>query len=303
MTTVLLVNPAAGRGRGARVSAAAIRAARRTWRGVDSVRTTGPGDGVRLAAEVARSGAERLIVVGGDGSVHEAANGLLTSGVADPPPLGVVPVGTGNDFARSLGTRHANPVRAIATLARSQPARWDVGRAGNEYFINSLGIGFDADVAVRVNAQSRLRGFPAYAAAVAQTLARMRPLRVVARWEGGSFSGACLLIELGNCNSTGGGFRLVPSARPDDGKLDLCLVRGIGLRAALARLPFVLLAQHEGLRDVTIARTAFLHVQAPDAAELVVHLEGEVRSCRPAELRVEIDPARLPVLVRDERNA
>ena len=192
MTTVLLVNPAAGHGRGARVSAAAIRAARRTWRGVESIRTGGPGDGVRLAAEVARAGVERLIVVGGDGSVHEAANGLLTSGVADPPPLGVVPVGTGNDFARSLGTRHSNPARAIATLARAEPARWDVGRAGSEYFVNSLGIGFDADVAVRVNTQRRLRGFAAYAVAVAHTLSRIRPLRVIARWEGGTFAGhAC----------------------------------------------------------------------------------------------------------------
>jgi YegS/Rv2252/BmrU family lipid kinase len=296
MTTVLLVNPAAGRGRGARVAAEALRAARRAWPDVEAWRTAGPGDGVRLAAEAAAAGVRRVVVVGGDGSVHEAANGLLSAGLPELPPLGVVPVGTGNDFARAVGTSRLRPGAAIAALAAGRVARFDAGRAGNEWFVNSMGIGFDADTARRANRLRRLKGFAAYLVAVAQTLADIRMLRITAAWDGGRHDGEALLIELGNNGSTGGGFRLVPDARCDDGQLDLCLITSRGLRGALAKLPFVLVARHAGLRDVTLARTTFLDLQA-HADELVVHLDGEIRAYRPAVLRVDVVPACLPVIV------
>jgi YegS/Rv2252/BmrU family lipid kinase len=300
LTTLLLVNPAAGRGRGARLAAEAVRAARRAWPDVECRRTEAPGDGVRLAADAAVAGVRRIIVVGGDGSVHEAANGLLGSGVPELPPLGVVPVGTGNDFARAVGTHRRRPADAIEAIAAGRVTRFDAGLAGPEWFVNSMGMGFDADAARRANRLRRLKGFAAYAVAVAQTLADIQPLRIVAEWEGGRHAGAVLLIELGNNSSTGGGFRMVPAARCDDGRLDLCLVRGVGLGAALAKLPFVLLARHAGLRDVTLAQTTFLDVRA-EAEELVVHLDGEVRAMRPAVLRVTVAPGCLPVILATAR--
>lgn len=204
MTTVLLVNPAAGRGRGARVAAEAVRAARRAWPDVECCRTGAPGDGVRLAAQAATAGALRVLVVGGDGSVHEAANGLLSAGVPELPPLGVVPVGTGNDFARAVGTTRLQPAAAVAALAAGRVARFDAGRVGEEWFVNSMGIGFDADTARRANRLRRLKGFATYLVAVAQTLADIHMLRITAAWDGGHHQGEALLIELGNNDSTGG---------------------------------------------------------------------------------------------------
>jgi YegS/Rv2252/BmrU family lipid kinase len=300
MTTVLLVNPAAGRGRGARVAAEALRAARRAWPDVECWRTAAPGDGVRLAAEAAARGVRRVVVVGGDGSVHEAANGLLAAGGTTPPPLGVVPVGTGNDFARAVGTSRLRPAAAIAALAAGREARLDAGRVGDEWFVNSMGIGFDADTARRANRLRRLKGFAAYLVAVAQTLADIRMLRISAAWDGGGHEGEALLIELGNNGSTGGGFRLVPDARCDDGQLDLCLITSRGLRGALAKLPFVLVARHAGRRGVTLARTTFLDVRA-EAEELVAHLDGEIRAYRPAALRVDIVPGCFPVILAGRR--
>jgi diacylglycerol kinase (ATP) len=239
-------------------------------------------------------------VVGGDGSVHEAANGLLGAGVAEPPPLGVVPVGTGNDFARAVGTSRLRPAHAIAALAAGRVARFDAGSVAGEWFVNSMGAGFDAQTAERANRLRRLRGFAAYAVAVVQSLAHIRMLPVVAEWDGGAFGGEALLIELGNNSSTGGGFRLVPDARCDDGRLDLCLMSCKGLRGALARLPAVLLARHRGYPDVTLARTTFLDLRTGDD-ELVVHLDGEIRRYRPAALRVTIAAGCFPVILAGGR--
>ncbi|HJS46983.1 MAG TPA: hypothetical protein VJ773_03240, partial [Gemmatimonadales bacterium] len=187
------------------------------------------------------------------------------------------------------------PSAAIAALAAGRLARFDAGRAADEWFVNSMGAGFDADAAIRANRLRRLKGSAAYAVAVAQALAHIRMLRIAAVWDGGRFEGEALVIELGNNSSTGGGFRLVPDARCDDGVLDLCLMTCRGIAGALARLPFVVLARHRGLRDVTLARTTFLDLRA-EGEELVVHLDGEIRRFRPAALRVEVAPARLLVI-------
>jgi diacylglycerol kinase (ATP) len=125
-------------------------------------------------------------------------------------------------------------------------------------------------------------------------------LRIAAEWDGGGHDGEALLVELGNNSSTGGGFRLVPEARCDDGQLDLCLMTCKGLRGALAKLPFVLVARHAGRRDVILTRTTFLGVRA-EAEELVVHLDGEIRAYRPAVLRVTVAPGCLPVILAGRR--
>src|SRR5207253_2577172 len=127
----LIVNPAAGRGAAARALDPIVREFRRQGWGVEAERTARPGDGVELAARAVRAGARHVVAVGGDGTVHEVANGLLhATGRVEArhgaPLLGVVPIGTGNDFAKLVGVYGHAPVRAVQRLVTARPVKLDV---------------------------------------------------------------------------------------------------------------------------------------------------------------------------------
>src|SRR3989454_2501902 len=156
----VIVNPAAGRGAGERALDPVARAFRQQGWAVEVTRTGGPGEGAALAAAAVRSGAQRVVAVGGDGTVHEVANGLLRSGGA--VPLGVVPLGTGNDFAKLVGVHGCAPATAVGRLVTADARVFDVGRVGDERFVNSLGVGFGPAVVRARNAMPGLRGFLSY---------------------------------------------------------------------------------------------------------------------------------------------
>ena len=105
---------------------------------MDVERTERPGHAVALAAQAAQAGARCIVAVGGDGTVHEVANGLLS--VGSDAALGVVPIGSGNDFAKLVGVYRHDPARAIARLVTATPTRFDAGRALGEWFVNSMGL-------------------------------------------------------------------------------------------------------------------------------------------------------------------
>ncbi len=117
-------------------------------------RTDSPGHGAVLAAQAVQRGAQHIVAVGGDGTVHDVANGMLRH--ATTAVLGVVPVGTGNDFAKLVGVYRHDPVRAVARLVGARAQRFDVGQVGDEYFVNSMGVGFGPEV-LRVRAAGPAR--------------------------------------------------------------------------------------------------------------------------------------------------
>ncbi|HUL68809.1 MAG TPA: diacylglycerol kinase family protein [Gemmatimonadales bacterium] len=292
-TTLLLVNPAAGRGRAGRLKDRALTACRSAWSDVTLMETTAPGDGVDRARHAAEAGVELVLVLGGDGAVHEAANGILTARTTPLPALGVLPVGTGNDYAKLTGTTGLGIEQAASRLRSGRVRTLDVGRIASEYFVNSAGVGFDAEVARRVNGM-RLRGPPAYLLAVAQAYGSFKPLRIrlVTAREG--VEEVVLVIEVGIGGVVGGGFRINPGASPDDGLFDVCLVRSLSLFEFLTRLPLVMLGWHTRLRQVRCFKTDRLTIESLDGP-LLAHLDGEVRTLG-SRLEVTIEPARLPVL-------
>jgi len=141
--TLLLVNPAAGRGRAGRLKDRVLTACRSSWSDVTLMETTAPGDGVDRARHAAEAGVERVLVLGGDGAVHEAANGILTARTSALPALGVFPVGTGNDYAKLTGTAGLRIEQAASRLHRGKVRSLDVGCMAGEYFVNAAGVGFD----------------------------------------------------------------------------------------------------------------------------------------------------------------
>lgn len=296
MPTLLLVNPVAGHGRAARLANEASEVCGRYWPDLQVVTTTAPGTGVALVREAAAAGCARVLALGGDGTVHEAANGILALPAAKRPALGVIPVGTGNDYAKLSGTYGRSVPEAVRLLAGARVARMDAGVAWGEYFINSIGIGFDAEVARRVAEYHRLRGVPAYLAAALKTFRSFVPPRLAVAADGVSFEEEILLLEVGIGTVVGGGFRLTPEARPDDGLFDVCSIRRQGALGFALKLPLAMLGRHAGLDGVRMFRTDRLTVRASDGAPLRAQLDGELRS-GPGPLEITQLPGALPVLM------
>lgn len=289
------MNPAAGHGRSAHFREEVLEAARRHWGEVTLELTARTGHATELA-RAHGGGMERVIAVGGDGTVHEVANGLLTAGRDVIPALGVVPVGTGNDFAKMTSSARLRPAEAIAAFATGSARLFDVGHAWGEYFVNSLGVGLDADVARRVNLYKHWPGSLGYIVAAVQAIIHRRSLQLRVEADGATWSGPTVVLEVGVGPCAGGVFYLTPDARPDDGLLDVCAIGPFGLGFLLTKAPRVLKGRHTTLPQVRMAKGARVRIVSADGP-LTAHLDGELRSPGNDVLDVTLRRGVLPVLV------
>ena len=290
----VILNPAAGRGAAARAREPLARAFGREGWHVEIVLTARPGHATELARAAACDGAERVIAVGGDGAVHEVANGLL--GAGSSAALGVVPVGTGNDFAKLTGVYRHSIERAVERLVRAVPRRFDAGKTLGEFFVNTLGFGFGPAVVQARNASPGLKGFLSYLVPVLRTFATFRPPLFEVQTDTTHERGNMMMVEVCNGTTAGGSYRFAPDADPQDGMLDVCLIRKIGLPRFLVALPRVMRGTHGRMREMSLVRTRSLTLRSPEAP-LVLHLDGELRTPEGRECTVTVEPGCLNVLV------
>lgn len=298
--TLVILNPASGRGLGRKLRPRVEAALRGTGGAFELIETTGRGHAVTLGREAAECGVERVICVGGDGTVHEVANGLL-QGPAGPdgatgPALGTIPIGTGNDFAKLAGVFKLPPEVSAARMAGASVRVFDVGSVLGEFFANSLGIGFDAEVVRQADRLTQLRGLAVYVVAVYKTFVTFRAPVLEVASAAHRETGAMMMLECSIGISAGGGFYLTPDADPADGLLDVCLIRKVGLLKFLRHVPRVLKGSHTRLPEVAMFRTPSLTIRSPDAP-LLLHLDGELRAPEVREIEVTVAPRRLRVLV------
>lgn len=218
----VLVNPAAGRGRARAMAHRVIDALRSIDETVEFA-TEARGDEARLATEAAARGARIIVIVGGDGSVHHAARGLL-----DAPtrvPVAIVAAGTGNDFVKSLGTPAHDIPAMIARITRGHIRAVDVGLIDGVPFLNAAGLGFDVEVLERMLKPSRLSGTTAYVVTALRALFGYRGFDASLRTHGDEperiahFTHLMTVFANGRC--FGGTFRIAPEAVLDDGLLDV----------------------------------------------------------------------------------
>jgi YegS/Rv2252/BmrU family lipid kinase len=285
----LVHNPVAGRGR-ARGAARAVREAL-ARRGIESrVWTTErPGHATELACALPRDAT--VVAIGGDGTVHEVAKACLGNGRL----LGVVPVGSGDDFAHALGLPRARIGPAVDALAAGRVRTVDTGVCNGEPFVNAVGVGFDAEVGRRVvEAPRPLAGLGAYLWSVAVCLRDLRRVAVRIEVDGRLVhEGPSLLASCLNGPRTGGSFRFAPSARLDDGWLDLLIAGSVGRLGTLGLLPRVMAGRHLGHPRVRHlrGRRVVMRWEAPRAW----HTEGETFAPRD-RFEIELRPASLRVL-------
>ncbi|MEO8295079.1 MAG: hypothetical protein ABI613_06135, partial [Gemmatimonadota bacterium] len=183
---------------------------------------------------------------------------------------------------------------AVTRLARGAEATFDVGHAWDEYFINSLGLGFDATVASHVPRYRHLWRPLVYPAAVARTYFHYRPAQITLSADHDTYSGCIFCIEIGIGKSAGGGFVLTPDALPDDGLFDICLVRPLSHWKFLTRMPAALWGKHTRFKEVSMMRAGRLTVSQEDS--ILAHFDGEVRR-GPSEITITIVPRALPVIL------
>ena len=230
----LLVNPAAGQGRAAS-RANEVERALGVYGAVRRVETVHAGDERRLAREAAESGARVLAVVGGDGSVHHAAHGLLDA--RSDSALAVFSAGTGNDFVKSIGTPSHDVAAMAARIGRGATRLIDVGYIDDVPFLNAAGFGFDVEVLRRMQQPSILRGTAAYVVTALRALLGYRGFRAAlapGTTAERTITQRRLMTVVANGRWFGGAFHIAPDAALDDGVLDII---DIGDVSPLRRLP------------------------------------------------------------------
>jgi YegS/Rv2252/BmrU family lipid kinase len=292
-SALIILNPEAGRGKGRKLGPRLAAAARSSGWQAEVRATTHRGHEVELAAEARREGWPMVIAVGGDGTVHGTANGLLADGATDVV-LGHVPIGTGNDYARTIGMPRARVEHNLAAVLQGPQRRFDVGRMGEEYFLNALGAGFDAEVVRQISGIKHLKGFPLYLAGVYKTFASFRVPEYEVSTSEHHERARMMLLEVAIGPTVGGGFRLTPDAVPDDGWFDVCVIRRIGALKFLRYVPTVVRGGHTRLPEVTIFRSQRVTIKGV-SEPLLLHLDGELRRAEHESITVEMLPGHLRV--------
>jgi diacylglycerol kinase (ATP) len=294
-------NPAAGKGRALRDRDAIRAALEKAGATGTFVETERAGHGITLAEEAAKDGAEAVVAIGGDGTVNEVVNGLLRVSEGGRPAFGVVPDGTGNDFGYLLGLRPGDLDGAARVIASGATRVLDAGEVNGRFFANSVGLGFDGEVAATAASVRYLKGFPAYLWSVFAVLASWENFELTMTADGRSISGRAFLAAVANGPRSGGGFLLAPDAKPDDGVFDVCRLGDLGKLEALRHLPKALDGSHLGLPWATILRAREV-VLASDRP-LTAHVDGNLATgvAHPDPLRIRILPRALRVLAPAEK--
>jgi YegS/Rv2252/BmrU family lipid kinase len=292
----LIANPVSGRGR-ARLLAPRLQRAL-TEAGVQATLawTQRRRHGESLAQQALDQGATRLVVCGGDGTVHEVVNALMAweQGPGEVA-LAIVPLGRCNDLGTALGLpKLPNP--SAQALLQAKPRRIDVARVGGRYFTTVATLGFDSVVAEYVDRggpPAFLRGTAAYVYGILVHLIRYRDVRVRLRGDFGEFHGPLFMAATANTATYGGLIKIAPSAVIDDGLLDLCLVPSVSRWEVLWVFPRVFSGSHVSHPAVSLKQTRRLEIQAEEP--LWVWADGEPLAQTP--VAIEVLPKVLSVLV------
>ncbi|MGH3331020.1 MAG: diacylglycerol/lipid kinase family protein [Nocardioidaceae bacterium] len=283
----LLTNPSAGKGKGSRSAAIALPRLREAGFVVHHLVGSDGDEALDLARSAVADGVESLVVCGGDGMVHIAAQALAGT----ESNLGIIPAGTGNDVARYLGIPRNDPQAAADVVVGSHVRTMDLAKAGPTYFVTVLASGFDSKVNERANALSWPKGQWRYNLATLAELRVFEPLPYTLEMDGEVRRLDAMLVAVGNGPSFGGGLRITHGAVIDDGLLDVVIIKPMSKLELVKTYPKLYTGghvthpsyEHHLVKSITIA--------APD---IVAYADGERLGSLP--MTVDVVPNGLRVL-------
>jgi YegS/Rv2252/BmrU family lipid kinase len=298
----LIVNPNANLGRAWNV-ASDLRPVVDEFGGADWAGTVYPTHAIELGRLAAEQGYELVIAAGGDGTAHEVINGFMQAQVDKLPRLGVVPIGSGNDFAHAIGM-DSDPLKALRQVFTGQPKPVDIGRLTDgrgrqEYWDNAVGIGFDTTVVIRSRKVPVVQGFLIYLVAVLQTIIlNFDPMRLQVQTDQETWDEETLMFILCNGPREGGGFRVQPQARPDDGIFHYTAVRKVSRPMMLRLLPEVMKGTHGRFPQVRLGQCR--QVELTSNRPMYIHTDGEIFAgfgMDVRQLKLEILPGAITCMV------
>lgn len=299
--TKLIINPNADLGRAWRW-ASDLRPIVEEFGGADWSGTVYPTHATELARQAGEEGYELIVAVGGDGTVHEVINGLMEFPADRRPRLGVVPMGSGNDFAHNNGIDSRSEI-AMRQVFTGHARKIDLGliedeHGRREYWDNTLGIGFDATVTIRSHRLPLLRGFLMYLTAVIQTIMLNHDAyRMQIETDQESLDEELLMIVLCNGAREGGGFAVAPEAQSDDGWFNYAAIRRVSRPMMFRLIPEVMNGTHARFPQVLMGK--FRQLKLKSNGPLHIHLDGEIFAGFGTDVRqlsVEILPGAIEVV-------
>jgi len=297
----IILNPMADMGNAWRV-ARDLRSITEQHGGVDWSGTVYPGHAIELAKQAGEQGYDMVIAMGGDGTVHEVVNGLMKVPEENRPVLGIVPVGSGNDFAYGIGASK-KPTEALIRALGGEMATVDLclmtdehGRT--EYFDNTLGIGFGAVVTIRSRRIPLIRGFLMYLTSVIQTIILdHNPIHMQIESDNEKWEQDVIYLVLCNGPREGGGFLIAPEAKIDDGIIHYAMITNVSRPMMLRIVPAVMKGTHGRFKQVRMGTCKKFSLKAN--RPLYIHADGEIFTGPGTDLRkvsFEILPNALKVV-------
>ena len=275
----------------------AVHALRQDGHSVEVRVTWEPGDAARMSAEavaeIGPQGIDCIVAGGGDGSINEVFAAAYAAGLPGACSLGVLPLGTANDFAHSAGVP-IDDISAALRLAATAPQRWiDVGLLDGRVFVNLVSGGFGSRVTVETDPKLKQRlGGLAYAITGISHFSELSENQGVFRAEGFSWEGRFLALAIGNGRQAGGGIRLCPNALADDGLLDLTILPAMDRAARLEAFSDLLQRGSAGIRAKLVTKQSSW-IEYESEHDLNINLDGEPALSK--RFRVEVRARALPV--------
>lgn len=297
-SVLLIANPAAQNGNGARAIDQVLPQLREAL-GESSVvlaKTVGPHHATDLAKRA--EGVDTVVALGGDGVIHEIANGLMQRDSDQRPTLGAIPVGSGNDFARSLGVS-SDIERACGQLLGGLPSPIDVGHVNGRWYVETLSFGLDAAIALDTVERRKRSGKSGTAlymeSGFDQLLNHLDSYGYTASFDGGEpVSAQSITFAVQNGPYYGGGFRICPDAKLDDGALDVCIAHPpIGVAKAVYMFLRAKNGGHTGFRNIESLRCSAAHIEFD--RQPPAQVDGEKIESRTFDVRLE--PSSLRVVM------
>jgi diacylglycerol kinase (ATP) len=281
MKLLLVVNAKAGFGRAARLLPR-LRIALEKFAGVDVLQTGSAGDAVRLVAGADVSAYDGLIAVGGDGTLFEVVNGLYAHSKDKRIPLGLVPAGTGNAFARDLGLAAGDWEKAVGLIRAGRQRPVDVGRVETPtetyFFLNIVGAGLVVD-ALRTAEKLKLIRPWAYTVAALWQAIKLKSYPLSIEINGKSIKQDSMFLEISNTRYTGASFLIAPDAVLDDGLLDVTLVKKLSHIRLLRLFPTIYKGNHIRFEEIETFKAKQIRIMAPSGMALAP--DGEIRGYTP----------------------
>ena len=292
---IFIINPTAGHGRNNRASDLIREYIADKEVKYDFIYTSKPGQAQRYATQSIEEGYTHIISVGGDGTSHEIVNGLVDArgNIVEDIVFGIIPSGSGNDFPKSASIP-LDIRSAIETVFSGNQRNVDIGKLGDRYFINGLGIGLDGAVAHRFKKLTLLRGQFGYLLGSVQEAIGFKGFHVQLKIGDWKYEGPLLLTGASNGLFQGGEFKLAPDARIDDGLLDFHIIKDMTIFNRLIKIPKVLEGSHSDLEEVDIKRATNMEITVQD--RIPAHMDGEAFYLEQGTHSIDLVPEGLKIL-------